>query len=184
MIHRTYFAFLPSLSPTPPTGALLDIAVRVPGTYAAPVLDPTIYPGVPATTPPASWNGLGTTGWYYEMRSRALRIEALAGATGFTPRTRLGVHLSICALSDPAAGASNGNLVPLLGASASLAPPVVASAGLNALYAVALPDPSYGPVIRIYNSQDLTLSAPGAVYMINLQISENKDDDYNTLGHA
>ena len=197
MIHRTYVAYLPAprlpqLSAEPllgvqlnPPGVALDIVVGVPGSRQAPVFDPAVYVGVtPNTVPPTGWNGLTTAGWYYEVRSRALRIERLSGATGFTPRTNLGFHLSVMTLQEPSGVANNSNLLPALGLSASLAPPASANAALLPVaYAVSLPDPSYGPVIRMYNTVTLH---PGTdvLYLVNFSIAENKDEDFNALGHA
>ena len=203
MIHRTYVVYLPSTGPyfqvaakesasepllrlqNPPSGAALDIVMQVPGSRAAPVFDPAVYVGVtPNTVPPAGWNGLGTTGWYYEVRSRALRTERLSGTTGFTPRTNLGFHLSITALQEPTGIASNGNLLPMLELSESLAPTPLANASLLPVaYATALPDPSYGPVIRVYNAVSF-YQRNDILYLVNFSIAENKDEDFNTLGHA
>jgi hypothetical protein len=191
MIHRTYIVGLSTGVGTQQGDAYpnLDIAVRVPGSRAAPVLDPVLLPAVtPYTPPPNGWAGgaiINGYGWYYEIRSRALRFEALAGAAGFTPRTNLGFHLSICGLQDFGDLALNGNLLPTLSLSASLAPPIVANTNLSTAYAVAFPDPSYGPVIRVHNLLSLHVAeTPNSVYLVNFMLAENKDEDFSTLGHA
>jgi len=191
MIHRTYIVGLsPGIAVQQGTAyPNLDIAVKVPGSRAAPVLDPIAWPAVsPYTPPPTGWAGgavINGSGWYYEIRGRALRIEALAGAAAFTPRTNLGFHLSICALQDVNDVATNGNLLPTLSLSASLALPPVANTNLNATYAVAFPDPSYGAVIRVHNVADLHLAeAVDPIYLVNFMLAENKDEDFSTLGHA
>jgi hypothetical protein len=151
------------------------------------VLDIGNYPvGTPYTAPPAGWGAANGANWYYEVRGRALRIEKVAGVAGFTPRTNLGYHLSIVALQDHTASGDNHNLLPYLGLSASLAPAPAISPNLVgiAAYNVALPDPAYGPVIRVYNSTEFAPRGDWMLYQVDLQIAENKDEDFSTLGHA
>lgn len=184
MIHRTYIVGLnPMLQGLLP----LDIVVAVPGSRSAPVLDGvTIWAGQPYTPPPAGWIAACGASWYYEMRGRALRLEALAGAANFVPRFNLGVHISVCALQAADGSASANNLLPEITPSASLAPAplAAANAALGAAYVNALADPSYGPVIRVWNDSGLHTEAQSMIFMVNLQIAENKDEDFNTLGHA
>lgn len=185
MIRRTYIVGLNPLLQGFPN---LDIVVAVPGARTAPVLDPVTWAGQPFTPPPANWAAACGANWYYEQRGRALRLEAVAGAAGFVPRFNLGVHLSIVALQAADGSADDNNLLPTLTPSASLmpAPLAAANAALGAAYVNALADPSYGPIIRIWNDAALFegREAQAMIYMVNLRISENKDEDFNTLGHA
>ena len=189
MIHRTYICRLRPFIDGFPN---LDIMMNVPGSRAAPVLNPTHYPaGTPYTAASAAWAAKNGANWYYEVRGRALRIEKLAGTAGFTPRTNLGHHLSIIALQDLAATGDNGNLLPNVTLSESLAPAPAISANLvpdvpGSTYALPLPDPAYGPVIRIWNTPKLSPEQDKnwMLYQVDLQIAENKDDDFTTLGRA
>ena len=186
MIHRTYICRLAPLLYGLPD---LDIAVLTPGSRAAPVLNPILFPTVTAfTTPPTGWSAANGANWYYEVRGRPLRFEQFAGAAGFTPRTNLGWHLSIVALQDSNGDGDNGNLLPPLTLSASLAPAPAVSVDLapGAAYHVALPDPGYGPVIRVWNSSEFVPGERGEwmLYQVDFRIAEIKDEDFCSSGHA
>lgn len=191
MIHRTYLASF--FSPGEGFGPGIDIVVALPGSRDAPVLDPAVFPAGPPSTPaPVGWNAAGTIAWYYELRGRALRIERLAAAgaaAGFTPRTRLGYHLSILNLSQPAAGPGAGlGAIPSYTLSASLALPPLADGVpyFNNAADDVFADPAYGPVIRLHDTGEFT-AGPGAwppVFLVNLSLAENKDEDWANLGHA
>lgn len=185
MIHRTYVVRLP---PANRDMAYLpcDIVLAVPGSYAAPVADAATYVGATVTAPPAGWVAACGAAAYYELRGRALRLEQVVGQAGFTPRTRLGFHLSILTLQEPAGGArqfTNYDQVPFASLSASLSLPPGSSAAIWGSYANVFTDPSYGPVIRIWNQAELHSEAD-PIYLVNFQIAENKDEDFETLGHA
>jgi hypothetical protein len=188
MIHRTYICRLAPLIQAFPN---LDIVVGAPGSRAAPVLNAALYPpGTPATTPPTGWVSTNGANWYYEVRGRALRLEQTVGVSGFTPRTNLSYHLSILALQASDGSGNSNNLLPALSLSASLAPaPVVNSLLAPATaYNVALPDPAYGPIIRVWSASTLFPSGEHGgqlmIYQIDFRIAENKDEDFSTLGHA
>lgn len=162
-------------------GSYLDIIVSLPGSRAAPVLNSNVWPGVVGyTQAPTDWCTACDPGWYYEIRSRSLRLENLAGANGFVPRTNLGYHLSICQLQDPLFQVYNYNQLPTLELSATLALPPVADPILDPDYAEVFPDPSYGPVIRLWNP--LSPQAGNPLYLVNFMLQENKDEDFTTLG--
>lgn len=185
MIHRTYIV---KLSSEDIRGFLgLDIVVAVPGTRLLPVADPGSYGAGNVTAPPAGWVAAnGPDAAYYEIRGRALRLEQVAGQAGFTPRLNLGFHLSVTALNDAAgnAGQFGGvNQVPYVTLSESLAPPPGANAAIWGAYVNPLPDPAYGPVIRLWNAISLHSEA-SPIYLVDFRIAENKDEDFNTLGHA
>lgn len=175
--------FLPQVAAPVPAFPPLDIVVALPGSMAAPVADIAQYPGQSVTPPPAGWAAVNLNGFYYELRGRALRLEQIVGQAGFTPRTRLGFHVSVTPWTD------TSDPIAVYGA---LMPPVILSnslsnAGANALGGDArtLVDPAYGPVIRIGNGAALhpgDMSTP--LWIVNLQISENKDEDWAPLGHA
>jgi hypothetical protein len=172
--------FLPQDVSGPPAFPSLDIVVAVPGSLQAPVADIAKYPGASVTTPPAGWAAANLNGFYYEVRGRALRLEHVVGQVGFTPRTRLGFHLSIAPWQDSSPISAYGGFIPPVILSQSLS-----DAGTNALMNHTLFDPAYGPVIRVGNDP---LLHPGdmitPLWVVNLQISENKDDDWSNLGHA
>jgi hypothetical protein len=184
MIHRQYVCKLaPLVQAYPP----LDIMVRVPGTYAAPVNNPALYGGV-GTAAPAAWIAACGANWYYESRPRAVRLEHLAAegaAAGFTARFRLGGYLSIVPLDDQAGLAPVAGTVPSVSISASLAPNPISNPLLGVEIG-AFADPAYGPVIRLRNSASLygLERATGVLFLVSLGIAENKDEDWANLGHA
>jgi len=177
MIHRQYVAKLT----TDGQGAFpdLDIVVRAPGAYTAPVGNAAAYPpGTPLTAPPAGWPA--GSNWYYEIRARALRIEALAGSAAFTPRMRLGSYLAIV----PLVSTNLPFTIPGVLLSASLTPNPISNVSLGAEIA-AFADPAYGPVIRLRNHTGLYPVEGVALYfLVSLGIAENKDEDWSNLGHA
>jgi hypothetical protein len=190
MIHRAYVVQLDQGNGQsyPPC----DIIVSLPGTPAAPVTNPAVFPpGTPLTPAPSAWVAACTqahavTAVYYEIRGRALRIEKTFGQAGFVPRTNLGFHLSVCTLSAASGGQFNAaNSLPMLSLSASLAvgPGAAAVFSGGSGYGPALADPSYGPVIRVWNSSILHSEAD-PIFLVNLAIAENKDEDFQALGHA
>jgi hypothetical protein len=191
MIHRTYIAAL-----APDQGGQipfpnLDIAVLVPGTRLAPVADASLFPpGTAITPPPSGWVAANSGGAYFELRGRAIPFEKFAGVSGFTPRTNLAYHLSICALQEPGGTAMQiapGLYVPPpLSLSASLAAPPSGNAAVFGTFADPFPDPGYGPVIRVWNSMFLHSGDPenpDPLYLINFMIAENKDEDFSVVGH-
>jgi hypothetical protein len=182
MIHRQYVVKLDAGNEQRAVSDL-DIIASLPGSYAAPVgIAANFAPGTVMTAPPVGW--LGGDNWYYEIRSRALRIENLAGSAAFTPRTRLGGYLAIVPLADSTGAVTFSGLLPGVALSASLA--------LNPIPVVALgteigafADPNYGPVIRLRNIAGLYVGeTTGAYFLVSLGLAENKDEDWANLGHA
>lgn len=198
MINRTYVVMLTSMG-RPQLAAQqqvqqqqvnpssLDIIVGLPGSATAPVAVAASYPGATVTPAPAGWLG-GPNGAYYEMRGRSLPFEKFSGQTGFVPRTRLGIRLSIMALQNVNSSGDCSNLLPMLGLSASLAPAPGVGAPLvfGTNYAAALADPNYGPVIRVYDTADLApdFGADPALYLVSLGIAEAKDEDFTAFGRG
>lgn len=182
MINRGYIVKLE----TARQATSLDIVVGLPGSPTAPVASAAVYPAAGVTPAPAGW--LGGAGAYYELRSRSIPFEKFSGQTGFTPRTRLGLYLSIVALQDSIASASCNNLLPMLSLSASLAnaPGAGNSAVMGATYATAFADPSYGPVIRVHNSALLEpgTNNVGALYYVTFAIAEAKNEDFTAFGRG
>ena len=169
----------------------------IPGSYAAPVANPAVFPGLAITVPPADWiTTCGTpapaldTSVYYEIRGRSVPMGPVSGQTGFVPRMRLGGYLSIVALQNANGSAFQANTIaqiPYASVSASLAPPV----GPNGLiwndFSIAFPDPSYGPVLRIWNQASLhgafERSDFSPLYLVSVGLAETKDEDFETSGH-
>jgi hypothetical protein len=153
MIQRTYVVTMPSDAEV---GTGLDIVVQGPtGSANAPVAGAGY--GLAKTAPPAGWLG-EPDGRFYEWRSRTMRLETLFGATGFVPRTNLGVGVSIAALG------TSGD-VPGFVFARSFA--VTGSVSLS------VADPTYGPVLRIINSANVQ----GRSFLVTLTLPEPQDED-------
>ena len=180
MIHRVYLASMPTKSATMP---FMDIPVMDPAMGVATREFPMGSVGGPAG--PAGWQtglpfifapgGVGD-GQVCELRSRILRIEALAAAGaagGFVPRLRLGGSLGINVL-----GTTLSAVPPPAQFSQSLAG---ATAGPYAASVIA--DPVYGvfaqPVIRLWN----TTNCEGLVVLVSLGLATSEDEDGET-GHG
>lgn len=181
MILRTYVV------KTPDTDPYIDICVAAPmGTQAKPVANPGLYAPGAVTSPPAGWvqpPGVGnSSGAYYELRGRSLRLEARAGQQGFTPRANLGFHLIVTPYGEqtvpPTTNFNNG--VQL---SASLLAALGGDAG-GVIPAATFADPSYGPVIRLFTLVSINSRLGNPLCLVHFGIAENKDEDFQTLGHA
>jgi len=192
MIHRTYIAKLSPEEEGDPSPFNLDIMVTLPGTRLAPVADPSSFPpGTLITVPPPAWILACGDGAYFELRGRAIPFEKFAGVSGFTPRTNLAYHLSIAVLQEPGGTGQQGipgaGMLPLVSLSASLATPPSGNATVFGVYADPFPDPGYGPVIRLWNNpllHTMDVENNDAIYLVNFMIAENKDEDYNVVGHT
>jgi hypothetical protein len=185
MIHRQYVVKLAPIQGGEPN---LDIVVSLPGSYAAPVGLQASYPAGPLlTAPPAGWAVAGTLNWYYEVRSRALRIPnpQSLGAAGYVPRLRLGSYLAIAPLCDSIGETPKpANLIPAVSLSYSLTPGPISAPGLG-VEITDFVDPAYGPTIRIHNSdQFYGEGVASAYFLVSFGIAENKDEDWSGLGHA
>lgn len=184
MINRSYVVLLDQVTRGSPN---LDIILSLPGSISAPVGVAAYYPGMGVTPAPVGWNG--ERGVYYEIRNRAVRCESVFGQAGFSYRARLGVHLSVAILQDAAGLGVSHNLVPALSFSQSLTPAPGAGnlSVFGSVYATAFPDPSYGPVIRVWNSPNLfpgTSPTPQVLYLVNLAIEETRDSDLSPVGRG
>jgi hypothetical protein len=174
MIHREYLVVMPTKSATMP---FLDIPVIDPamglatrelplGSLGGPPLPTGWQTGLPFIFAPG---GMGD-GQVCELRSRILRIEALASAGaagGFVPRLRLGGYLGMAML-----GTTLSAVPPPAQFSQSLAG---ATAGPYA--ASVIPDPVYGilaqPVIRLWN----TTNCEGLIVLVSLGLATSEDED-------
>lgn len=157
---RTYFVRMPTVAATMP---FLDILVQGPvGSAAAPV-------GA-GTAPPAGWQVFGAVtgnGQFFEWRSKTLRLEQLAllpngqPNPAFVPRLRLGWQIGLERLD------AECNALPRVIYSQSLlgALPAAYSSGV-------IPDPTYGPVIRLVNNSEIE----GAVLVAHLAVAEQRDE--------
>jgi hypothetical protein len=184
MIHRQYVCKLSSSIEGFP---FLDIMVQMGGSYAAPVNNPALFAGI-GTAAPAAWQAVCGANWYYEARSRILRLEHLAAAgaaAGFTPRGRLGAQISIVRLENSVPVAPVPGGIPAISASASLAVNPISNVALGAEIG-AFADPAYGPVIRLHNSADLfgERQQVGIYFLVSLGLAENQDEDGSNLGFA
>lgn len=181
MILRTYVV------KTPDTDPYIDICVAAPmGTQAKPVANPLVYGANNVTSPPAGWvqaPGLGnSSGAYYEIRGRSLRLEARAGQVGFTPRANLGFHLIVTPYGEQTVPSTTAltNGVQL---SASLLAALGGDAG-GVIPVATFADPSYGPVIRLFTLTFVNSRLGNPLCLVHFGIAENKDEDFSTLGHA
>lgn len=153
MVHRNYIVLMPSNAGTNPN---MDICLAGPvGTQSAPVAA-----AGGGTAPPSGWNG--GDGAFYEWRGLPIRFETLFGATGFTPRARLGFQLSIVGIDD--VDIPTGNF------SRSV---IGSYDGGSIISTTEVADPSYGPVLRLAN----TAATQGKVYQVSVTIFEPKDED-------
>lgn len=186
MINRTYVVKVPTARQGPPPPSL-DICVNWPtGSAAAPVCDPATYP-LAFTTPPAGWVAANGTGAYYEIRGRTIPLERLAAvgaAGGFTPRCNLGYLLSIYpAMAYDVENAADPTItynMPNVLLSASLRAALGGDANAPAaIPQVALADPAYGPVIRIYQADAAMYMV---TYMVHFSIFERQDEDFSATG--
>jgi hypothetical protein len=165
-IRRTYLVKMPTTAGTSP---FFDVLPEGPvGTPSAPVrLTPPN-----GTTPPNGWQDFpNDNGQFYEIRGRTIRFETEEGDDGFVPRARLGWIVSVMCID----GDSDGcNIPPVVILSRSFigTPPDSAFVGIT------VDDPSYGPVIRLINSPD----TEGALYSVNLELEEQKDEDRSHVG--
>lgn len=166
MIQRTYHCLLSNDLDAPYYD--LDILVCGPvGTKALPVK------ATGGTTPPAGWAAACGSGAFYEFRSRTLRVEPRSGAAGFSPRFNLGWNCSIYPYgnSDSGNGALDTNKVPVIVFSQSLTGSLLSTAMGSGMSL--LPDPSYGPVIRLGNGADLA----GGQFIVHLNIFDAREED-------
>lgn len=173
MIHRAYIVGLIDVQGTYPP---LDIILSLPGARTAPVANAVAQnPGAIVTAPPAAWSILCGSNWYYEQRSRPLRLEHVTGQTGFVPRLNLGFHLSISQLISLNQPPLTVFIPTAVLPSASLAA-FNTDAALVAIPPTALADPAYGPVIRVQAPSGVS-PLGGVTYIVNLSIFEPGDDD-------
>ena len=181
MIYRTYVV------KTPDTDPFIDICVAATmGTQAKPVASPGLYPPGTVTPPPAGWvspPGAGnSSGAYYELRGRSLRLEARAGQTGFTPRANLGFQLVVTPY-----GAQTLPFTMALTNGVQLSASLLAALGGDSgavIPLAAFPDPSYGPVIRLFTPTSENSRLGNPLCLVHFSVAENKDEDFQTLGHA
>jgi hypothetical protein len=159
MISRLYVVEMPTESPANP----LDILVEsLPGSKDAPAL-----PG---------------DGSYYEWRGRPLRVPVHSGgspataaaiAAGFTPRLRLGFHVTIT----PYVGALAVD-IPGVQLSVSLAGDLSSTDAGPSMPIPALADPAGEPVIRLTGG----VTTAGLFYLVALMCPEGKDEDRSSEG--
>jgi hypothetical protein len=147
MISRTYVVQMPGGGEA---GHQLDILVQDdPGTQS----DPVVL----------------SSGAYYEVRGRALRIPVLAAAgasAGFVPRLQLGFSISVTPIGDTVTS------IPAVQLSASLAS--LASTDTGPTIAIpAFADPNGQPAIRLTSDTD----SDAGFFVVSLLISEQKDED-------
>ena len=155
MIARTYYVVMPVHEGEGSGPVALDIIPEAfPGSQGDPIA---------SGNAPVGWNAtLG--GSYYEIRSRPIRLPVEVGDPGFVPRFNLGWTFSITALG------VNNIAVPGVQFSESLQ---------SSLNATPLPDPTYGPVIRLAG---LSTDVSGGAYLVQLLIMEAKDEDRASTG--
>lgn len=165
-IRRTFFVKMPSVAGQAP---YLDVLPMGPvGTPAAPVGD--------GTDGPAGWqefdNNITGDGMFYEIRGRTVRFETTEGDDGFVPRVRLGWIASVLCVDSSAEAGCKVPPVVIMSKSLLGTPP-------NANFAnITIDDPDYGPVVRLLNSPD----TQGALYCVNLEIEEQKDEAVTHAG--
>jgi len=169
-----------------------DIIVALPGSRALPVAGSAIYPGAAVTEPPAGWLVQCGNAAYYEVRGRSLPLPTEVGDPGFAPRVQLGGYISVVGLQSPNDAAAQlsgeGVQIPFVSLSASLSANIgtAANAAIWGDYVNTFADPSYGPVIRVWNSftlhtDDGELEDP--LYLVSVGIAEIKDEDFEASGH-
>lgn len=168
MISRTYIGRMSNVEATS-----LDIAVQnFPGTQAAPIAGGTNKAAVPSAA----------TGAYYELRGRPIRFEQLALVGGaanpaFVRRARLGWRISTYIY-----GTTSTLLMPSTVLSASIVNSLDSTeAGGPIIATSALPDPVYGPTIRLVNSAALAAFG-AAIVVVHFDILEPKDEDRDPNG--
>jgi hypothetical protein len=167
-IRRTFLVKMPSVSGTSP---YFDVLAEGPvGDADAPVrLTPA-----GGTTPPNGWQDFpNDDGQFYEIRGRPIRFETVEGEDGFVPRSRLGWIVSVNCIDKNSDGC-NIPMVVILSRSFMGTPPDAAFADIT------IDDPDYGPVIRLINSPD----TEGALYSVNIELAEQKDEDRAHAGVA
>lgn len=172
--HRTYIVKMPT---SQGSTSLLDIIVEGPvGSASAPVAGAGV--AGPKTAPPAGWVG-EADGAYYEWRGRTLRIPvrfAAGAAGGFVPRFRLGWKLAVYKLGDPDIFGAALDIFysqSLLGAALP-----TAFAGAAAV----IPDPTYGPVIRLRWGLPPNGGVTPVYFAVHLDVFEAKDEDRDGTG--
>jgi hypothetical protein len=140
--------------PTATSTNPIDILVQTnPGSQAAPVVS-------------------GTDGAYYEWRGRPLVLPNPSGTPGFVPRFRLGFIVAVT----PYSNAISPD-VPGVQLSASLASVSSTDAGPT-ISVPAFADPAGGASIRLIGGA----GTAGKVFMVCLQVSQQKDDDRSPTG--
>lgn len=163
--NRNYLVRMPTVAGTMP---FLDIVIT------GPVGSPDAVVGIGQPTPaPVGW-GIGgpfiapSDGQYSELRGRPLRVPVLFGQPGFVPRLRLGWAPSVtpAVLGDGCVG------VPSVKYSQSLL------GALPQFPGVVVPDPSYGPSVRLVNNPDVQ----GGTFVVALNVFEAKDEDRDPTG--
>lgn len=159
MINRTFICRLPNAG-----GVNLDIAVQnAPGSRSAPV-------GSGGSAASA------VNGAYYELRGRSMRFPqpALVGGApnpAFVPRANLGWSLSCYVWGELTAE------VPGIILSSSIVNTLASTeSGGPIINPPSLPDPSYGPTIRVLNNANTI----NRIAIVHFSIFENKDEDRDT----
>lgn len=188
MIHRTYFVNIPTAQRS--ARATIDICVRATmGTRLLPVADPALYGAGNVTVPPAGWETACGGAAYYELRGRTLRVEQLATAgqaAGYVQRANLGFALSVTPYGGSWLAGAGDRILPCSAQlSASLLEHVGGDVG-GAIPATDLADPVYGgiaqPVIRIFAPWDEGGVQVTGLLVVNFDIAERKDEDYDNIG--
>jgi hypothetical protein len=167
-IRRTFLVKMPSVAGTSP---YFDVLAE--GPVGAPDAPVRLTPAG-GTTPPAGWQDFpNDDGQFYEIRSRPIRFETEEGDDGFVPRSRLGWIVSVMCIDSESDGC---NIPPVVILSRSFmgTPPD------PAFTPITIDDPDYGPVIRLINSPD----TEGALYSVNIELAEQKDEDRAHAGVA
>jgi hypothetical protein len=153
MIQRTYAVQMPSVDRTTSD---MDIMPFGPvGTQAVPMDENNALA-------PAAWEVACTDGKFFEIRGRALPPQALYGTAGFAATLRLGWNLTIQAVTP-----GSTRFVPIHRFSNTLISGVLGNTVMTTLA-----DPSYGPVIRLFNHADLA----GSWFIVHLNIFDQRDE--------